>query len=127
MSYTYDAAGNLATMASSNTNGVSVAYTWDDLNRLSTVVDNRLPAGQNTTRYMYDPASNLATVTYPNGLSSTFVYDDLNRLKSRSRLVRNQKVNLRGRYVVDCRIYTVDTHRDPTQRLGNGRTGSLSR
>jgi RHS repeat-associated protein len=53
------------------------------LNRLSTVVDNRL-AGQNTTQYTYDPASNLATATYPNGLSSTFTYDDLNRLKSLS-------------------------------------------
>jgi RHS repeat-associated protein len=38
--------------------------------------------GQNTTTYSYDPASNLATVTYPNGLSSTFTYDSLNRLKS---------------------------------------------
>jgi RHS repeat-associated protein len=38
--------------------------------------------GQNTTTYSYDPASNLATVTYPNGLQSSFTYDDLNRLKS---------------------------------------------
>jgi RHS repeat-associated protein len=46
------------------------------------VVDNRLPVGQNTTTYSYDPASNLATVTYPNGLVSSFTYDDLNRLKA---------------------------------------------
>jgi RHS repeat-associated protein len=52
------------------------------LNRLSTVVDNRLPVGQNTTQYTYDPASNVATVMYPNGLQSTYAYDDLNRLKS---------------------------------------------
>jgi len=38
--------------------------------------------GQNTTQYSYDPASNLATVSYPNGLTSNFTYDDLNRLKS---------------------------------------------
>ena len=69
-------------MASSNANGVSVGYAYDNLNRLATVVDNRLPVGQNTTAYTYDAASNLATVTYPNGLSSTFVYDDLNRLRS---------------------------------------------
>ena len=69
-------------MASSNTNGTSVAYTYDSLNRLSTVVDNRLPVGQNTTTYSYDPASNLATVTYPNGLQSSFTYDSLNRLKA---------------------------------------------
>jgi len=61
---------------------VSVAYTYDSLNRLATVVDNNLqiPGGQNTTTYTYDPASNLATVTYPNGLQSTFTYDDLNRV-----------------------------------------------
>jgi RHS repeat-associated protein len=80
LTYTYDAAGNVASMQSSNTNGVSVAYTYDNLNRLSTVVDNRLPGGQNTTTYAYDPASNLATVTYPNGLQSQFTYDDLNRV-----------------------------------------------
>ena len=82
LTYSYDAAGNVASMASNNANGVSVAYTYDNLNRLATVVDNRLPVGQNTTQYGYDPASNLATVTYPNGLSSSFTYDDLNRLKA---------------------------------------------
>jgi RHS repeat-associated protein len=82
LTYTYDATGNVSSMASSNANGASVGYTYDNLNRLSTVVDNRLPVGQNTTTYSYDPASNLATVTYPNGLQSSFTYDDLNRLKS---------------------------------------------
>jgi RHS repeat-associated protein len=80
LNYTYDAAGNVASMSSSNTNGVSVAYTYDNLNRLSRVVDNRIPVDQNTTTYSYDPASNLATATYPNGLQSTFTYDDLNRV-----------------------------------------------
>jgi RHS repeat-associated protein len=80
LSYTYDPAGNVASMQSSNVNGVSVAYTYDSLNRLATVVDNRLPNGLNTTTYTYDPASNLATVTYPNGLQSSFTYDDLNRV-----------------------------------------------
>jgi YD repeat-containing protein len=42
LNYTFDAAGNLASMTSSHTNGVSVDYAYDDLNRLSTVVDNRL-------------------------------------------------------------------------------------
>jgi len=67
-------------MSSSNAHGVSVAYTYDSLNRLATVVDNNLPGGQNTTTYTYDPASNLATVVYPNGLQSSFTYDDLNRV-----------------------------------------------
>jgi RHS repeat-associated protein len=43
-------------------------------------VDNNLPGGQNTTNYTYDPASNVATVVYPNGLTSTFTYDSMNRL-----------------------------------------------
>jgi hypothetical protein len=60
--------GNVASTQPSNINGISVAYTDDSLNRLSTVVDNRLPARQNTTTYAYDPASNLATVTYPNAV-----------------------------------------------------------
>lgn len=80
-SYTYDAAGHVESIASSNTNGVSVSYSYDDLNRLSTVVDNRL-SGQNTTTYTYDNASNVATATYPNGLQSSFTYDSLNRLTS---------------------------------------------
>jgi len=45
-------------------------------------VDNRLGSGANTTTYTYDPANNLATVTYPNGLQSTLSYDQLNRLAS---------------------------------------------
>ena len=82
LTYTYDAAGNVASMSSSNPNGVSVSYTYDQLNRLSTVIDNRLPVGKNITVYAYDPASNLATVTYPNGVQSTLTYDSLDRLKS---------------------------------------------
>lgn len=79
LNYTYDAASNVASMSSSNANGVSVGYTYDSLNRLSTVVDNRL-TGQNTTTYTYDTASNLVTASYPNTLQSTFHYDQLNRL-----------------------------------------------
>lgn len=82
LSYTYDATGNVASIASSNANGASMSYTWDSLNRLSTVVDNRLPAGANTTTYTYDTASNVVTVTYPNGLVSTLAYDSVNRLIS---------------------------------------------
>jgi YD repeat-containing protein len=50
LTYTYDTAGNVASMTSSNANGVSVNYTYDDLNRFATVVDDRLPVGQNTTK-----------------------------------------------------------------------------
>jgi RHS repeat-associated protein len=79
LSYTYFPTGKVETIQSSNAHGVSAAYTWDDQNRLSTVVDNNLP-GQDTTTYSYDSASNVATVKIPNGLTSTFTYDALNRL-----------------------------------------------
>ena len=69
----------MQTITSSNANGASVGYTYDDLNRLSTVADNRL-SGNNTTTYAYDPASNLSTATYPNGVQSVMTYDALNRI-----------------------------------------------
>lgn len=82
LNYTYDAAGNLASMTSGDGN-VSVSYTWDTLNRLSTVTDNKLTGtGSNTTTYTYDSASNVVTVAYPNGVQSTLNYDQLNRLTS---------------------------------------------
>jgi RHS repeat-associated protein len=79
LSYTYFPTGKVETITSSNPHGVSVAYTYDDLNRLQTVTDNRL-SGNNTTTYSYDEANNVATVRYPNQLTSTFTYDSLNRL-----------------------------------------------
>ena len=69
----------METIVSSNPNGVSVAYAYDELNRLSMVVDNRLQ-GQNTTTYSYDNASNVATVATPNQLTASFTYDSMNRL-----------------------------------------------
>ena len=79
LSYTYYSTGKVESIQSSNPNGANVSYTYDGLNRLSTVVDNRLP-GINTTRYTYDNASNVVTVAYPNGVTSTSTYDELNRL-----------------------------------------------
>ena len=37
-------------------------------------------SGNNTTRYAYDPASNLSTATYPNGVQSVMTYDAMNRI-----------------------------------------------
>ena len=79
LTYHYYSTGKVESIQSSNANGVNVSYTYDGLNRLSTVVDNRLP-GSNTTNYTYDNASNVVTVAYPNGVTSTITYDELNRL-----------------------------------------------
>lgn len=71
LSYTYDSAGNLESMSSNHTHGVSATYGYDDLNRLTSVVDGDL-AGSNTTSYTYDNANNVGTVTYANGIESRF-------------------------------------------------------
>jgi len=80
LSYTYNLAGAVQTLRSSNTNGVSVDYGYDELNRLKTVLDNRLTAGANTTSYGYDPDSDLQSTTLPNGVLTTATYNTLDRL-----------------------------------------------
>jgi RHS repeat-associated protein len=80
LSYTYDLAGSLISMRSSNADGVSVDYTYDDLHRLEAIIDNRLAAG--TTTYAYDVAGNLKSDSRPNGARSDYTYDALNRLTS---------------------------------------------
>jgi len=82
LSYTYYASGNVESITS-NPSGVSVTYTDDDLNRLSTVVDGSLQGNQ-TTSYTYDNANNVATATYPNGFQTTFTYDQLSRMAAMS-------------------------------------------
>ncbi len=80
LTYTYDAAGNLKTTRSSHASGVSVDYTYDTLNRLASVIDNRLSAAANTTTYAYDEVGNMASVTLPNGVQTSYTYNTLNRL-----------------------------------------------
>jgi RHS repeat-associated protein len=75
LSYTYDAAGDLLTLKSSNTGGASDTYTYDQLNRLGTVTD-----ASGATTYSYDAVGNLQNFTYPNGVTHAYSYDTLNRL-----------------------------------------------
>ena len=84
----------MESIASSNANGVWVTLTWDELNRLSTVIDNRLPSGANTAVYTYDAAGNVATATYPNGFQTTFTYDQLSRLTAVSTPVSSYNYQL---------------------------------
>jgi YD repeat-containing protein len=80
LSYTYNLAGAVQTLRSSHVNGVSVDYSYDNLNRLGTVLDNRLSAGANTTTYTYDPNSDLQSTTLPNGVLTMATYNTLDRL-----------------------------------------------
>jgi RHS repeat-associated protein len=83
LSYAYDAGGDVLAIASSNANGASLTYTYDQLNRLSTVTDNRLlsqGATSGVKTYNYDAVGNLLNFVYPNGVTSANSYDTLNRL-----------------------------------------------
>lgn len=77
LTYTYGPTNNLTSMTSSNASGVSVTYTDDSLNRLTTVKDNHQSA---TTSYSYDANGNLTGYSYPNGVQATVTYNSLNRL-----------------------------------------------
>ncbi|HMG75196.1 MAG TPA: PKD domain-containing protein [Pyrinomonadaceae bacterium] len=81
LNYTYDAAGNLQTTRSSHANGISVDYSFDSLNRLSSVKDNHI-AGLNggLTQYNYDSVGNLQSCQYPNGVATSYTYNALSRL-----------------------------------------------
>ena len=80
LSYSYDSDSNLKTVRSSNTNGVSVDYNYDVLNRLSSVIDNNQSSGTQTTNYSYDDVGNLASFSTPNGVTHNYTYNTLNRL-----------------------------------------------
>jgi RHS repeat-associated protein len=92
LSYTYNLTGNLKTLRSSNANGVSVDYSYDKLNRLKTVKDNRLAAGADTTSYTYDGVGNLESYSYPNAVTTSYNYNSLNRLTTLT--VSNGTTNL---------------------------------
>ncbi|MGC2237821.1 MAG: PKD domain-containing protein [Pyrinomonadaceae bacterium] len=91
LSYTYNETGNIETLRSSNSNGVSVDYAYDELNRLSSVKDNRL-SGNQTTGYIYDAVGNLQSYTYPNEVTTSYAFNNLNRLTTMS--VSNTANNL---------------------------------
>ena len=66
--YTYDGAGNRATI---DPELRTTSYGYDPLDRLETVTDN---AG-NTATYSYDVAGRLEQVTSAAGITSTYGYD----------------------------------------------------
>ena len=52
--------------------GIADTYTYDELNRLST-----LPDASGQTMYGYDDVGNLQGYTYPNGVTTSYNYDTL--------------------------------------------------
>jgi RHS repeat-associated protein/uncharacterized repeat protein (TIGR01451 family) len=82
LTYRYDAAGNVKSIASSNAANASAAYAYDALNRVSSVTDNLLLAQGSpaVSTFTYDAVGNLSSYTYPNGVLTTATRDPLNRL-----------------------------------------------
>ncbi len=124
LSYAYDAAGNLQSMTSNHAHGISATYSYDELNRLSTVADANLTGlPTNITQYSYDNASNVGSVQYPNGVTTQFTYDTLNRVMSASSQVssytyqRNPTGDLKQ--VVELGGRTVNWTYDGIYRLTN--------
>ena len=76
LSYSYNANGQVTNITSFNANGVVLNYAYDQLNRLSDVLD---PHTGHTT-YTYDDVGNLRGFTYPNGVNHFYEYNALNRL-----------------------------------------------
>ncbi len=70
----------MASVVSSNPNGVSINYGYDSLNRLATVTDNRITPG--VTTYAYNDVGGVVTVTYPNNVVHTYNYDVTDRVTS---------------------------------------------
>lgn len=74
--YAYDANGSVTNIRSSNVNGVSLSYGYDELNRLSEVVDPHT----GRTSYTYDNVGNLRGYTLPNLVNTFYEYNAFNRL-----------------------------------------------
>jgi YD repeat-containing protein len=92
--YNYDLAGNLTQIGNTK-------YTYDALNRLSTVTAQVGGGFPTVAGYGYDNVGNLATVTYANGVVHSYSYDNRNRLNNLG--VATGSANLFGyAYTVDA-------------------------
>jgi len=74
ISYTYDANSNVETETSG---GNTISYTYDELNRTSSVTDQY---GQ-VIGYGYDKAGNRNSLTYPGNKTISYIYDNADQLK----------------------------------------------
>ena len=93
-SFTYDANGNMLTAKNAN---VTLTYTYDSLNRLTSVSDSRFPASivytydavgrrasmtdpyKGRATYSYTATGDIATLVSPNGTTTSFTYDAASR------------------------------------------------
>jgi RHS repeat-associated protein len=79
-SYTYDAASN-RTHFTDPENGAT-AYTYDTLNRLSTLTPPAAFTATGNFGFSYDALSRRTQMTRPNSVTTNYTYDNLSRLQS---------------------------------------------
>ncbi|MEQ8985062.1 MAG: RHS repeat-associated core domain-containing protein, partial [Deltaproteobacteria bacterium] len=76
--YTYDAAGNLATMQSTvGSTSWTETYGYNERNELTSVEVDSL-----VFTLSYDETGQVSSIAYPNGVTTTYTYDDVDRLAS---------------------------------------------
>ena len=78
MEYSYDSRGNISSVTDYETH--TTFYTYDTMNRLSTVTQ----PGSAVTTYTYDTNGNLISVTDAENHETTYTYDDMGRVVSTS-------------------------------------------
>ncbi len=81
LTYGYYANSLLKSITSSNTDGVKLAYRYDDANRLA-FVDDSAQSQLRTTSYGYNANGSLQSVLYANSVQHAYTYDTLNRLRT---------------------------------------------
>lgn len=97
VSYTYDAAGNRASMT--DPDGGQTTYSYDANNRLIQIT----APGSGTTSFSYDPAGRLTQQTNGNGTYAQYFYDNADRVDSILHKDAGGAVLLRYAYTYDAR------------------------
>ncbi len=76
--YTYDGMGRVVNEQDENHTSPNITYTYDPAGRLATIA-RKLGSGTAVTSYAYDDEGNMVSMTDPNGNVTQFEYDDFDR------------------------------------------------